>query len=105
MQEASAPGATRPLMSDSLLRNSRLVNRTSTMPVVFTKLTMSVSVMVRPIVLKVRPVDISSKKNPRPTVSIAAYSPYLCRSVGDQVARYDVALNLIGAFNDLEHLR
>src|SRR5436853_7830826 len=42
-------------MSDSLARNSRLVNNTSTMPVQLTKLVMSASVTLRPIVLNCRP--------------------------------------------------
>src|ERR1700730_7872272 len=57
-------------MSDSWARNSRLVNSTSTMPVQLTKLVMSASVTVRPIVLNCRPTGRSSKQNPRPTVSI-----------------------------------
>src|SRR5271170_4472237 len=56
-------------MSDSCARNSRLVNNTSTMPVELTKLVMSASVTVRPIVLNCRPTGKSSKKKPRPTVS------------------------------------
>src|SRR5438105_578337 len=61
-------------MSLSWARNSVLVNSTSTMPVALTKLVMSASVTVRPIVLNCRPTGRSSKKKPRPTVS-TRYSP------------------------------
>src|SRR5712691_8652753 len=56
-------------MSLSWARNSVLVNSTSTMPVQLTKLVMSASVTVRPIVLNCRPTGRSSKKKPSPTVS------------------------------------
>src|SRR6185437_16263083 len=59
-------------MSLSRARNSRLVNNTSTMPVQLTKLVMSASVTVRPIVRNWRPTGRSSKYSPSPTVSIAA---------------------------------
>src|SRR5215472_10764404 len=58
-------------MSDSCARNSRLVKSTSTMPVQLTKLVMSASVTVRPMVLNCRPTGKSSKQKPSPTVSIA----------------------------------
>src|SRR5215469_2508708 len=58
-------------MSASCARNSRLVNSTSTMPVQLTKLVMSASVTVRPMVLNCRPAGRSSKQKPSPTVSIA----------------------------------
>src|SRR5207247_1263200 len=61
-------------MSLSWARNSRLVNNTSTMPVQLTKLVMSASVTVRPIVLNCRPTGRSSKQNPSPTVSILSPS-------------------------------
>src|SRR6516162_287747 len=57
-------------MTDSCARNSRFVNSTSTMPVQLTKLVMSASVTVRPIVLNCRPTGKSSKQKPSPTVSI-----------------------------------
>src|ERR1700731_2645207 len=75
--QTSAAGASRCLMSDSCARNSRLVNNTSTMPVQLTKLVMSASVTVRPIVLNCRPTGRSSKQNPSPTVSIL-FPPYQC---------------------------
>src|SRR5260370_984492 len=65
-------------MSLSSERNSVLVNSTSTMPVQLTKLVMSASVTVRPIVLNCRPTGRSSKKKPRPTVSTRC-SPVFCR--------------------------
>src|ERR1700757_4625258 len=57
-------------MSDSCARNSRSVNNPPTMPVQLTKLVMSASVTVRPIVLNCRPTGKSSKQKPSPTVSI-----------------------------------
>src|SRR5215471_1107099 len=74
-------------MSDSCARNSRFVNSTSTMPVQLTKLVMSASVTVRPIVLNCRPTGKSSKQKPSPTVSIpfsaTASRVPLLSSVGD----------------------
>src|SRR5580700_7258452 len=61
-------------MSLSWARNSVLVNSTSTMPVQLTKLVMSASVTVRPMVLNCRPTGRSSKNSPRPTVSICTRS-------------------------------
>src|SRR4029077_10116654 len=66
-------------MSLSCARNSVLVNSTSTIPVQLTKLVMSASVTVRPIVLNCRPTGRSSKYSPSPTVSISRF-PYLVRS-------------------------
>jgi hypothetical protein len=62
-------------------RNSRFVNNTSTMPVQLTKLVMSASVTVRPIVLNCRPTGKSSKQKPSPTVSILSSSYNLPRIV------------------------
>src|SRR5438477_8583026 len=53
-------------MSLSCVRNSVLVNSTSTMPVQLTKLVMSASVTVRPMVLNCRPTGRSSKQKPSP---------------------------------------
>ena len=54
-----------------------LVNSTSTMPVQLTKLVMSASVTVRPMVRKRRPTGRSSKWKPSPTVSmLGSYSTW-----------------------------
>src|SRR5215469_4160840 len=64
-------------MADSVLRNSTLVNSTSSIPVHEMKLARSASVMVRPTVLNLRPTGRSSQCIPTPTVSTSAMFAYL----------------------------
>src|SRR5215469_16408613 len=100
-------------MSDSCARNSRLVNNTSTMPVQLTKLVMSASVTVRPMVLNCRPTGRSSKQKPSPTVSIPPGCIRLTRSAegtggaqpGDLGGREPIGQYRLGFFEPGRRLR